>query len=133
MAFQEVGGSNFKKLTALGVGESLTGYLLATKDGRLENSKTLVMRIDGASVDVAAAGNVRYMINDNKLAVGQMTRITRAEDKLVKGGKKSSNFTVEQDPSDTIDTGNQAASTPKAETQQGPSMAEKIAALKSGK
>lgn len=127
MAFEKVGKSTFKKLTELKQGEALTGYLLATKDGSLENSKFLVMRIDGNDTDVAAAGNVRYMVQDNKLAVGRLTRITRLADKKVKG-KTSTDFEVEQDPADTIEVGNQAIV-----SQKGESMADKINKLKGNK
>jgi hypothetical protein len=129
MAFEKVGATAYKKLTDLKEGESLTGYLLATKDGKLENSKTLVMRIDGASVDVSAAGNVRYLINDNKLAFGFNTRITRSADKIVKG-KKSTNYIVEQDASDTIEVGNQAAGMASTGSAANTSIADKINKLK---
>lgn len=130
MAFKSVSESSFKKLTALGIGESITGYLLGTRNGKLENSKVLVMKIDGKMEDVAAAGNVRYLIQDNKLAIGANTRITRVEDSIVKG-KKSTKFSVEQDMEDVISTENQADANSGTEQAAAPtSMAEKINKLK---
>lgn len=106
MAFQDVNNRNSadrtQKATDLKVGESILGYVTDIRDGKIEGSKNLFLKgKDGSSVLFFTAGNLKYMIKDNKIAVGSYTRITRLEDKSVKG-KKSSQFKVEQDPSDTL-------------------------------
>lgn len=133
MGFKDVNvreEGSFTKLTSLEVGASLTGYLLQIEDSKkIEGAKNLVMKIDGKRTIVSVAGNVKYMIQDNKLAVGVNTRITREEDTSVKG-KKATRFKVEQDMEDTYGTPslNELASS----AAERPSIKDKIAALKKG-
>lgn len=98
MGFESVSKKvSFKKLTDLKVGEQLLGYVVNITDStKIEGQKNLHMMIDGQEVLVSPAGNVRYMLKDNKIAMGLLTRITRIADKMVVG-KKSTQFEVEQD------------------------------------
>lgn len=105
MAFKSIGqgGLTFKKLTDLAVGESVTGYLLGIDTStKIEGAQNLRLKVDGATISYSVAGNIKYMIRDGELALGQNTRITRLEDHKVKG-KKASKFSVEQDAEDTIE------------------------------
>lgn len=93
-------------LTELAIGASFTGHLLSVKkyfseEYDREMISLLFKAEDGKTTVVYPAGNVKYMIQDGKLTIGQNTRITRRSDTKVKG-KKSTNFAVEQDPDDTV-------------------------------
>jgi hypothetical protein len=126
VAFQDVNSNTkFKKLTELAVGESLTGYPVGiTESTKIVGALNLLMNIDGERISVSVAGNVKYMLKDNKINMGQLTRITRLEDSSVKG-KKSTKFKVEQDPESVLE-GIQATPPPPTKT----SMSDKLAALK---
>lgn len=129
MAFENVDKKqSFKKLTELAVGEALTGYLLAITDSRIEGAKNLVMRIGGDEVVVGAAGNIKYLIKDNKLSLNVNTRITRQEDTKIKG-KTATRFAVEQDMSDTIAGASPAAMQAAAATST-TSVADKLKSLR---
>lgn len=133
MAFKNVNGDagQFKKLTDLEVGGSITGYFLGTRvSTQIEGAVSLLMLIDGERFAVSAAGNVKYMLQDGKLYPGQNTRITRVDDKKVKG-KKSTQFTVEQDAEDTVEVPAQIGTIPtRPAATTSPSVADKIAAMK---
>jgi hypothetical protein len=105
MAFQNVNVSNTKKTTAMDVGASLIGYVVRFEDSRMgEGQKNIVMQDEGGEQYVLfTSGNIRYMINDNKIQAGLLTKITRLEDKVIKG-KKASQFAVEQDPEKTLES-----------------------------
>ena len=119
MAFQNVnsrssGGRATRdpiKLTGLKVGDSVTGHVLNFVDSlqNPDNKNILLQLEDGGTAYVYTAGNVKYMINDGKIQEGLLTRITRIDDKTVKG-KRSSQFTVEQDADNTIDVSSAIAS-----------------------
>jgi hypothetical protein len=98
MAFESVNKKiNYKKLTDLKEGEQLTGYVTNITDStKIEGQKNITMVIDGQETLVSPSGNVRYLLQDGKIALGALTRITRIADKMVKG-KKSTQFDVEQD------------------------------------
>lgn len=134
MAFKNVNGEGkYKKLTDLKVGESLTGYFLGSRVSlTIEGAISLIMAIGDERFSVSSAGNVKYMLTDGKLVAGQNTRITRTEDKNVKG-KKSTQFAVEQDPDDTIPVTEQIGALPaKQPAAISQSVADKIAAMKAG-
>lgn len=107
MAFQNVNVSNTMKATAMEVGSSVEGYVARFEASRMvEGQQNIILQTkDGEQLVFFTAGNIKYMINDGKIREGLYTRITRNEDKKVKGGKVSSQFTVEQDPEDSIGVG----------------------------
>lgn len=133
MAFEKKGRGEltFKKLTDLEVGESVTGYLIGIDEStKIEGALNIRLRVNGKTVSYSVAGNVKYMIRDGELALGQNTRITRLEDTKVKG-KKSSKFDVEQDASDVVsgsESLSQASNT--GSTAKSNGIAEKIKGLK---
>lgn len=106
MAFQNVQtnvGSSIAG-TKMTIGSSVEGYVVGTEPSlqNPENSNLLLKVADGTTIRFYTAGNLKYLIRDGKVATGLLTRITRIDDKNVKG-KMSSQFTVEQDPEQTID------------------------------
>jgi hypothetical protein len=125
MAFQNVDEkSNYKKLTELKTGESITGYVVGIEEStRLAGAWNLLMNIDGKRFSVSVAGNVKYLCIDKKLQVGPMTRITRKEDEKSKG-KVATRYKVEQDLEDVIAGTEFVQQAPKV------SMADKLASLK---
>lgn len=134
MAFENVNTKNLVKVNELAVGESLTGYYLGYKEStQYEGQYNLIMKIDGEVATVPAVGNLKYMVTDNKLKAGALTRITREEDKKVKGGKKATQCVVEQDPEDTTEF-DPAMSTPITRKPYGgtadPNIGAKIQSLK---
>lgn len=136
MAFKDKTAKyQYKKLTELAVGGTMEGYLVGIEDGNHEGSKNLVMRIDGEDYRVSAIGNIKFTVQDNKLVLGQLTQITRNEDrKGKKGTKPSTNFTVLQDDESVIAV---ATATPyvngaATDAGGGSSVAARIVALKSG-
>jgi hypothetical protein len=110
MAFQDVNSKqdNVKKATDLAVGESILGYVTQIVDSKLGGKNIILKGKDGATTLFFTAGNLRYMLQDNKIAVGSYTRITRLESKQVKG-KTSSQYKVEQDSTDTLGSVAEAA------------------------
>jgi hypothetical protein len=114
MAFQNVNTTPATKLTSLEVGQSIIGFIVDFPPSTKQEGQTnITMVLDaelndgfqvfakGARVLIYTAGNIRYLIKDGKIVKGQLTRITRIEDKVVKG-KKSSQYTVEQDAEQTL-------------------------------
>jgi hypothetical protein len=129
MAFQNVNAGKMLKANNLEVGGTITGYFIGSMPStQYEGQHNMFMQVDGERVTVPAVGNLKYLINDGKLTAGLLTRITRTEDKKVKGGKKSSQFTVEQDPEDSISVGGSASPTTAAAPPT--SIANKIQSLK---
>lgn len=104
MAFQSVNTSNTKKATGMKVGETITGYVVRIEQSRKhENQSNMVIREEsGAEYLLFSAGNLRYLLGDQKIKTGLLTQITRLEDKVVKG-KPSTQFDVQQDPDKTLD------------------------------
>lgn len=111
MAFQNVRNNAPKatgdavKLTQLNVGGAVTGFIvkLVPSLQNPETSNILMKQEDGdGTFYVYTAGNIKYLITDGLIKVGLLTKITRIDDKMV-GGKKSSQFTVEQDPDSSLD------------------------------
>lgn len=134
MAFKDVGEkSDYKKLTDLKVGESITGYLVGfVASSKYPNQKNLVMNIDGNRTVVLAAGNMKYLIADGKVTAGLLTRITRKEDEKIKG-MKASQFKVEQDAEDRMEIlQTEASETTSTKSAATSPVADKIAALKRG-
>ena len=106
MAFQEVNTTgNFVNLTKLALGEAYEGYIVRFSKSNLRGKEiTNIVMINASTEEeqtLGASGNLKYMVDDQKLAAGQRTRITRIADKKV-GGLVSSQFKVEQDPEDTL-------------------------------
>ena len=113
MAFQNVnnksgGGkatSEAVKLTSLDIGASVTGYVLSFVPSlqNPDNQNIFMRSEDGEhTFYVYTAGNMKYLINDGKIEKGLLTKITRLENKNVKG-KTSSQFEVLQDPDQHVD------------------------------
>lgn len=134
MAFKDVDeGRNFKKLTALNVGESLTGYPIAVEvstNPKARGAINLIMNINGERVSVSTAGNVKYQAQDGRIKLGLKTMITRLADGKI-AGKTASNFRVQQDSEDVLAgfDATAAATTPTATVASKP-ISEKLAALK---
>jgi hypothetical protein len=134
MAFKSVSNSGveFKKLTELAVGESVTGYLLSIEQSKkLENAQNMFMKIGDAKVGYGVVGNIKYLVADGKLTIGANTRITRLEDVKIKG-KRASQFDVEQDTEDTYATPSVNNLGATATQASGDSISAKIAAMKAG-
>lgn len=133
MAFKKVGSGSltFKKLTDLAVGETVTGYLLGIDAStKIEGANNIRLRVNGQVISYSVAGNIKYMIRDGELNIGQNTMITRLEDTKVKG-KKASKFEVQQDAADVVaglEASASSTSATKATTSAG--IKEKIASLK---
>lgn len=104
MAFKDVNGTTkFAKVTDIKVGESITGYTLnVVESSKIQGALNLVLRINGEDISYSVAGNIKYMLKDNKIQMGVNTRITRLADTIVKG-KKATKFSVEQDPDDRLE------------------------------
>lgn len=132
MAFKQIGNGSitFKKLTDLAVGDSVTGYLLGIDQStKIEGAQNLRLRVDGQVLSYSVAGNIKYMIRDGELNIGQNTRITRLEDTKVKG-KKATKFAVEQDADDTVEGLSASSASVSTSTKSTSSIAEKIKGLK---
>lgn len=120
MAFQDVNQQASKeavKLTGLKIGDTVTGFVVGFRESKQnpENQNILMREENGeGTFYVYTAGNVKYLIKDGKIKSGLLTKIERIADKMV-GGKKSSQFRVMQDPSQTIDDANFNAITPSSE------------------
>ena len=111
MALRSVNTGNTKKATGLKVGETLKGWVIRfeessqSKETRKDDpsaapvSNILMVGEDGEQFLFFTAGNIKYLINDGKIAEGLYTEITRVEDRLVgkKMKKMSSYFDVQQD------------------------------------
>lgn len=129
MAFENVNkSSKFKKVTELKTGESLVGYVIGFEQNAMYKDKTnLIMQDEnGERLVLSPAGNLQYMIKDGKIKAGLLTRITRVEDKKVKG-KTSTQVTVEQDSEQTIAV---AAAPANTQAASKPSMADTVSSLK---
>jgi len=107
MALKKIGFKKFDrepvKLTALAVGDKVTGYFVGTMKSAHEGGADNMIFRDkdtGEQFIVYTAGNVKYDLKDQKFTIGWYTEITRIEDKMVKG-KKFSQFTSAQDDEDT--------------------------------
>lgn len=132
MAFKQVGngGLTFKKLTDLAVGDVVTGYLLGIDEStKIEGAYNLRLRVDGVTISYSVAGNIKYMIKDGALTLGQNTQITRLEDTKVKG-KKATKFDVQQDSADTIAVNESASSAAPKTVSSSAGIADKIKSLK---
>ena len=107
------------------VGASVEGFVVGFEPSlqNPENMNMLLKVSDGTTVRFYTAGNLKYMIKDNKIQQDILTRITRTEDKNVKG-KNSSQFTVEQDAEQTLEDADfSAVFAPPATTNESPSAA----------
>ncbi len=110
MAFEKRGGlkNTAQYLTELQIGDVLEGYVRGFPVSKHGANISLKLTQDygefttGQEILIFPAGNVRYMLIENEVVAGQLTRITRVADKNVKG-KNSSQFAVEQDPSQTME------------------------------
>lgn len=112
MAFENVQGQKINAtreavaLTKLATGGAVIGYVEGFMPSKQNpDTQNIIMRTeDGAGRFVVwTAGNLKYMIRDGLVKPGILTRITRIADKMVRG-KKSSQFTVEQDASALLPT-----------------------------
>ena len=128
MAFKNVNEqTKFAKLTDLKVGESITGYLTGiSESSKIPGAFNLNIRSDGEDVSYSVAGNVKYMIKDNKLSVGANTRITREDDVKIKG-KTATRFQVEQDMDDMLSG---FSAQPQPASQPAASVSEKLKSLR---
>jgi hypothetical protein len=113
MAFQSVrqSGKRFvetKKASEMEAGDVIQGHLVAIEESRGEfPGYNLIIRTEAGDVLVYTTGTMKYDIQDGRLTVGMMTRITAKgrERKQNKAGKKYdiAVFELEQDPEDTIE------------------------------
>lgn len=109
MAFKNVGGSTTKEavaLTKIKQGESVIGYVtgFAVSKHNVDAYNMIFTSEDKKDTFfVYSGGNIRFLINDGKIQPGLLTKVTRIADKMVQG-KKSSQFTVEQDADSRIET-----------------------------
>ncbi len=98
----KTGGSNpFQN-----VGDTVTGYVTGFPVGGKFNSTNIQMKgEDGVERVIFSAGNLKYVIADGKIELGQYTVITRIADKhSAKLGRAVVQFSVAQDPEKTIPT-----------------------------
>lgn len=91
--------------TGMNQGENFDGYLIlvdtyTAQDGTIKTP--MYFSVGEKVIRLYPAGNLKYAIQDGKFKLGQLTRITRIEDKIVKG-RKSTNFEILQDDEDVID------------------------------
>lgn len=127
MAFKDVNEkSPGVKPAELDVGGFIEGYVVGFREGSFGTN--IEMEIEGEKKTVYSSGNLKWIVKDNKLKVGLLTRITRLSDEVIKGpkGKLSvSKFKVEQDPDSSIAVAAQQAVTTSQED-----FSSKIAAMK---
>lgn len=107
MAFQDVNPKTTKdpvKLTALKIGDSVTGHIVGFNPSKQNPDNMNIIMVDdkGDRFFVYTAGNVKYLITDGKVKAGQLTQITRLEDRTMKNGKITSAFQVLQDPDSVV-------------------------------
>lgn len=105
MAFQDKTSSNFFKLNDMKDGDSYECYPVKTLevefDGR-PGTNLLVVNAETDEVQTTGTpGNIKYLVKDGRLEMGQLTRFTRIEDRKY-GNLKGSQFKVEQDPDDVL-------------------------------
>ena len=103
MAMEDVGKGDVKKLIDIGVGNSISGYvvkIIPSKD--YEGQLNFVMRDKETGKETLwfSAGNVRYMLQDGKIKLGRFTTIKLLDVKTAKN--KRSKFQVLQDPDDVV-------------------------------
>lgn len=122
--------------TKIAIGSSISGVLediqvidATTKEG-VPFQKTVItlVKSDGEILEVSAAGNLKFLakdVADGKKNFGEVTTITRREDKTLKNGFKTSNFYVSQ--------GEEAAATAAAPAAATNDVAAKLAALKAAR
>lgn len=132
MAFENVNSKGYKfvALAQMEVGASLTGHVIGFEQSVKYKDKTNIIikeATTGERLSLSTAGNVNYMLKDGKIKAGLNTRFTRIEDKVIKG-KKSTQYTVEQDPEDTIEVAPQVAQAPQQPSAS--SMASTLSSLK---
>ena len=103
MAFENVNSTGKAlKATEIAVGDSVTGYVTRfMKNENLGVTNIELQLENGEKLVLFPAGNIRYAVADGKIQQGLLTRFTRTADKMVKG-KKSTQFTIEQDTEKTI-------------------------------
>jgi hypothetical protein len=104
MAFEDISKKAGKviKATEIEVGSSLTGYVTRfIENANLGVTNVALTLENGEDAVLFPAGNIRYAVQDGKIKIGYLTRFTRNADKMVKG-KKSTNFTIEQDFSKSV-------------------------------
>ncbi len=103
---EKTGGANYKKATALAVGEAYEGYFIGYSDSQYTNtdgephSNIRMQSTAGELYTIYSAGNLQYAKKDGRLEVGQYTVITRLTDKppAKKGSKPQTSFKIQQDP-----------------------------------
>lgn len=97
--FEDITNNSNKVVVAakLDVGGNFQGKLLdITTNRKYENNKDLVMEDEqGKQFIVFTSGSLRYAIQDGKFEVGRTYRVTRLENKMVKG-KSSSQFQIQR-------------------------------------
>lgn len=130
MALKPVGQSKTIKLTSLAIGDVVKGYFTGYIEGRIEGTTNLKMLVDDEPVVIFTAGNVRFKADDKEFVLGQYTEIERLAD-TVRGGKKTTNFRVEQDDERTIEVKEAVVPTPSVGKQS--DLNAKIEALRVGR
>lgn len=122
------------KTSEMEVGTSFEGYVVGFQEGQYGTN--MRMQVNGEEKMVFTSGSLKWAIKDNKIKLGQLTRITRLPDEKKKGAKgtiTATKFKVEQDPEDTVAVSAHADSSPAAQAAAQDSFKEKIANLKANK
>jgi hypothetical protein len=105
MALKEVTTGNFFKLNGMDEGATFKCYPVRVIDvvieGRPAKNVIVVNADTGEDQTIGTPGNLKYLVNDGKLNMGEYTEITRIEDKKY-GKLNGSQFKVAQDNEKTL-------------------------------
>jgi hypothetical protein len=115
MALKEVATGNFFKLNGMTQGQTYKCYPVkvveVTIDGRPSKNVIVVNAETSEEQTIGTPGNLKYLVNDGKLNMGEYTEITRIEDKKY-GKLTGSQFKVAQDNEKTLENAAFDAITP---------------------
>lgn len=105
MAFQDKTSSNFFKLNDLKQGATYECYPVKIIDVEFDGRAAKNLVVVNAETDevqtTGTPGNIKYLVQEGRLEMGQLTRFTRIEDRKY-GNLKGSQFKVEQDPDNVL-------------------------------
>ena len=86
----------------MGVGESVTGTLLGTEQGKY--GPVIILNVNGREVKVNPSGNLKLKANSNELNAGSFYTITRKEDATTKSGYPVTQFDIQEGQSTSTTT-----------------------------
>jgi hypothetical protein len=105
MALKDVSQGNFFKLNGMEKGQTFKCYPVRVIDVTIEGRPSKNVLVINAETNeeqtIGTPGNIKYLVNDGKLNMGEYTEITRGEDKKY-GKLTGSSFTVAQDSERTL-------------------------------